>query len=85
VAGSTRRLKGGFASLAGSHPNALVATYQNASDAFKSFAAWDGTYFTNVSDPAKFGSIAVQRGIYAGRGQGFITTEASFQDCLKNQ
>lgn len=71
--------------MAGSHPNALVATYQNASDAFKSFAAWDGTYFTNVSDPAKFGSIAVQRGIYAGRGQGFITTEASFQDCLKNQ
>jgi RHS repeat-associated protein len=64
---------------------ALVATYNNASDAFKSFAAKDGQFLSGVTDPATFGSIAVAHGINAGRGQGFITTEATFQDCLKNQ
>lgn len=63
----------------------LVATYQNASDAFKSFAAKDGQFFSGVADAAAFGKIAVAHGIYAGRGQGFIKRERTFQDCLASQ
>jgi RHS repeat-associated protein len=72
-----------------SGPNAgrysLVATYKNASDAFASFAAQDGQAFSGVTDPAKFGQIAVGKGIYAGRGNGFITTEQTFAQCLGAQ
>jgi len=63
----------------------LVATYRTASDAFKSFAARDRQYLSGVTDPATFGTIAANHGIYAGRGQGFLDREAGFQDCLTAQ
>jgi hypothetical protein len=74
-----------FASGPNAGRYALVATYQNASDAFKSFAAKDGQFFSGVTDPATFGKIAVAHGIYAGRGHAFLNREKTFQDCLTVQ
>jgi hypothetical protein len=64
---------------------AFVATYNSASDSFKSFAATLGTYFQGVTDPATFGSIAVAHGENAGRGSGFVGIAQTFMDCLKAQ
>ena len=74
-----------FASGPNAGRYALVATYQNASAAFASFAANDGRYFSGVTNAATFGGIAVAHGIYAGRGPGFVTTEQTFQNCLGSQ
>ena len=60
----------------------LVATYNSASDSFKSFAARYGTVFAGVTDAATFGKIAVANGEYGGRGTSFVTTAQIFMDCL---
>lgn len=74
-----------FASGSNAGRYSLVATYQNASDAFSSFAARLGQYFSGVTNAATFGGIAVHHGIYAGRGNAFISREQNFQDCLGAQ
>jgi len=64
---------------------ALVASYDNAADSFKSFAATDGKFLTGVTDPAKFASILVAHGINAGRANYFTTIANTFQECLNAQ
>ena len=71
-----------FASGPNKGKYALVATYNNASDSFKSFAATLGTYFTGVTDPTAFGNIAVKHGENGG-GAGFVGIAQTFMDCLK--
>lgn len=60
----------------------LVASYNSASDSFKSFAATLGTFLSGVADADKFASILVAHGINAGRASYFGITEQTFQNCL---
>jgi hypothetical protein len=62
---------------------ALVATYANAADSFKSAAA----RFSNLTatDPTTFAKNAVADGIYAGNSPAFLTREKIFADCLTGQ
>ena len=73
--------------LSGPHKGwfSLVASYNSASDSFKSFAATLGTYLSGVTDAAKFASILVAHGINAGRASYFGSTMQTFQDCLSAQ
>ncbi len=64
---------------------ALVASYSSASDSFKSFAATLGSFFSGVTDPTKFGGIAVAHGINAGKGQNYADTANTFINCLAAQ
>ena len=41
--------------------------------------------YTIVTGKSEFGKSAVAHGMYAGRGNGFITTAHTFQDCLGAQ
>ncbi len=63
----------------------LVASYNSASDSFKSFAATLGTYLSGVTDSAKFAKILVAHGINAGRASYFGDIAQTFQDCLSAQ
>jgi hypothetical protein len=63
----------------------LVATFKDARDSFRSFAATDGKFLSGVTDPAKFASILVGHGINAGKDKSFGNTVQIFQDCLSAQ
>jgi uncharacterized FlgJ-related protein len=63
----------------------LVATYNSASDSFKSFAATLGKYLTDVTDAATFGRIEAAHGINAGRDKNFVNLSQTFSDCLNAQ